>query len=419
MHRFSGKGAGSGAVGVLDIGTSKVCCVIAMPDQDGRIGLAGLGHQRSRGVKSGMIVDAGEAERSTRAAIAQAERMAGVTLAQVHVAITCGRLHTQRFTARAGVDQGVVTDQDIARVIGGAEAYVARTGRMLIHLEHADWRLDGVGGVRDPRRLAGRDLATEVSAVTADEGPVRNLLAVIERCHLDVERLVPAPIAAAYAVTTAEDRDAGALVIDFGGGTATMAAFVDGAPVAVEAVPVGSNHMSYDIARTLVASVVEAERIKTLYGTLVKAASDASELISYPVESEEGPVLYQTSKAQIRSIIGPRVDGLFGLIAERLADSGVMALASGRVFLTGGGSQLLGLDQAWMQRFGGDVRIGRPKPLGGMPTDMCSPAMAATFGLVWSAIAAERGSAVVSHGARHGQQRGYLGRMQRWLGDGF
>lgn len=404
-------------IGVLDIGTSKICCVIAGLDAEGRLTLAGLGHQRSRGIKSGVVVDAGEAERATRAAIAQAERMAGVTLGQISVAITCGRLHTQRFIARAGIENTIVSENDIARLIGGAEAYVGRSGRMLIHLEHADWRLDGVGGVGDPRGLAGRELASDIAAITADDGPVRNLLTVIERCHLEVERMVPAPLAAALSVTTEEERAGQVLVLDLGGGTATIAAFVNGAPTLVEAIPVGSNHITYDIARTLVSTVAEAERIKTLYGTLVKAASDASELISYPVESEEGVVVYQTSKAQIRAIIGPRIEGLFGLIEERLVASGALGLASGRVFLTGGGSQLIGLDQAWMQRFGGDARIGRPRPLVGMPNGMCSPALATVFGLAQSAIA--RPVSLVSKGSRHSQQSGYLGRMQRWLGDGF
>lgn len=417
MQRQPGRYSDPSVIGTIDIGTNKVCCVIAAVDAQGQLMLAGLGHQRSRGVKSGMIVDALEAERAARAAIAQAERMAGVTLSHVSVALTCGRLKAQRFIARANVDSGLVRDQDISRVIAGAEAYVGRSGRMLIHLAHTDWRLDGTAGVADPRGLAGRDLATEISAVTADDGPVRNLLAVIERCHLEVDRLVPAPLAAATAITTAEERSGHLLIVDIGGGTTTLAVLIDGTPMAVESIPVGSNHITYDLVRTLATSVAEAERIKTLYGTLVKAASDASDLVSYPVESEDGTVTYQTSKAQIRSIIEPRVDGLFSLIEERIASCGAAGMASGRVLLTGGGSQLLGLERAWMQRFGGDARIGRPRPLGGMPTGMCGPALAAAFGLAWSVV--DRGAQTSPLEQRRDTPKGYLGRMQRWLGDGF
>lgn len=288
---------------------------------------------------------------------------------------------------------------------------------MLVHLGRSNWQLDGAGGVRDPRGMAGRELAVGIAAVTADEAPVRNLLSVIERCHLEVERLVPSPVASALAVTTEAERAVGILVVDVGGGTTTLAAFQDGALLVVEALPVGGNHMTYDVARALVTTVAEAERIKALYGTLVKAASDASELISYPVQGEEEPTLYQTSKAHVRSVLEPRIEGIFGLIEERLAATGCLASAKGRVVLTGGGAQLLGLDQAWMQRFGGDVRIGRPRPLGRMPASMCSPAFSTVIGLAYARTAVEPGIAAAQRSID--RRGGYLGRMQRWIGEGF
>lgn len=417
MHRRASHLQDRGAIGVLDIGTTKVCCVIAAPDASGRMGLLGLGHQRSRGIKAGVIVDAGEAELAVRSALAQAERMAGMTLDRVIVGVSCGRISANRFTARARVERGIVTDDEIARLVSGAEAYVSKSGRAAIHIEHADWSLDGVGGVGDPRGLAARELATQVTAISADDAPVRNLLAVIERCHIEVERLMPTPLASAIAVTTPEERAGTVLVVDIGGGTISLCAIVDGTPALVEAVPVGSNHITYDIARALATSVAEAERIKTLYGTLVKAASDNSEFVSYPVESAEGPAMYQTSKAQLRSNIAPRVDSLFALILERLAASGAGHLTAGRVLLTGGGSQLLGLDQAWMLRFGGDARVARPRPLLGMQAGMCGPALSAVLGLQWS----QQELAAGGHALRSSpsRRRGYLGRMQRWLGDGF
>lgn len=406
-----------GVIGALDIGSSKICCLIAAPDSNGEMALLGFGHQRSAGVKSGMIVDADAAERAVRATVAQAERMAGVQLQQVVVTVGCGRIQSQQFTARARVGGSLVTDHDLRRVIAGGEAYVARSGRTLVHLGRSGWCLDGAPGVRDPRGMAAREVSVEVSAVTADEAPLRNLLSVIERCHLEVERLVPSPLASAYAVTDDADRLGRVLVVDIGGGTATCAAFVEGGIVCVEAIPVGGNHITYDIARALVTSVPEAERIKTLYGTMVKAASDASELISYPVQGEDGPVLYQTTRSQLRTIIEPRVERLLGLIEERLDASGCRELASGRVLLTGGAGQMLGFDQAWMRRFGADARICRPRPLGGMAPGMCSPALSGVIGLVRASVSFDA-SGVNGHSSAR-QAGGYLGRMQRWLGEGF
>jgi cell division protein FtsA len=416
MRSMSNRTAPSGLTAVLDIGSSKICCLIAAPDAAGAITLVGYGHQRSSGVKSGMITDSGEAERVTRQVVAQAERMAGVELNQVTVAIGCGKLRAQRFTARARVDGQVVTACDIDRVMAGGEAYVARSGRMLVHLDGSSWSIDGSHGVADPRGMAARELAVDLAAVTADDGPVRNLLTVVERCHLDTTRLVPEPVASAYSVTTPEERRAGVLVVDIGAGTTTFAAFVDNSLVAVETLPVGGNLITFDIANVLVTSVAEAERIKTLYGTLVKAASDASDLLSYPVHGPDGPIMYQTSREKVRSIIAPRVEQIFGLVAERLAEIGCGNLVSARVRLTGGTGQLIGLDQAWMRRFGGDVQCAQPRPIGGMPGSLVRPSLAALIGMVQSPV---RSVAGTLQSGRDAGRKGYLKRMQRWIGDGF
>lgn len=413
MHRQGNRASPDGLTGVLDIGSSKICCLIAAPDAQGAMMLLGFGHQRSAGLKSGMITDSGEAERVTRQVIAQAERMAGVELSQVSVAISCGKLRAQRFTARARVEGQVVTDADIGRVISGGEAYVARSGRTLVHLGSSAWSLDGVTGVVDPRGMAAQELAVDLAAVTADDGPLRNLLTVVERCHLETERLVPEAVAGAYATTTVEERRAGILVVDIGAGTTTIAGFVGDALVCVESLPVGGHLITYDIASALVTSVAEAERIKTLYGTLVKAASDASELLSYPVVGEDGPIVYQTTREKVRSIIAPRVEQIFGLIAERLSEVGCADLASGRVRLIGGSGQLIGLEQAWMRRFGGDARSAQPQPIGGMPGSLVRPSLAALIGLVQSPMPGPVQS------SRMSGQNGYLRRMQRWIGDGF
>lgn len=417
MSRMEWSRASQGTVGVVDLGTSKVCCLIAGPDAEGRLTLQGLGHQRATGLKSGMIVDVDEAERSVRAAVAQAERMAGIRLERVVVSVACGRLKSQTFVARAAAEGQLVTAGDIDRVIAGGEAYVARSGRMLIQLTRSDWRLDGAGGIRDPRGLAGRDLSVELTAVTADEAPVRNVLSVIERCHLATDGLVATPFASAISVTTAEERRVGVLLVDIGAGVTSLAAFSDGRLIFADAIPVGGHHVTYDIARALSTPVAEAERIKALYGTLVKAASDATEQFSFPILGEEEPSLYHTSKARLREIIEPRIEGLFGLVEERLHSAGLSGLLAGRVALTGGGSQIMGLDQSWARRFGGNAYCGRPRPIGRMSGNMCSPAFATAIGLVVGEATHEAQSGL---GRRSGYSAsGYLGRVKQWISESF
>lgn len=414
FHQFSRT---SGIIGALDIGTSRICCVIAAIDQ-GQPVLLGLGHQRARGLKSGMIVDAEEAERAVRAAVAQAERMAGISLDSSVVSVSCGRIRSTGFVARAPVDGPVVRQADIQRILDGGEAYLDRSGRTVIQLQRSDWRLDSAAGIADPRGLAGRHLAVELTAVTADDGPVRNLLGVIERSHMVAERLIAAPFASAMAVTTEDERRLGTLVVEMGAGLTSLAAFADGRLVYIDSVPVGGNHITFDIARELVTTVPEAERIKTLYGTLVKAASNENEIFAYPVAGEEDGATHQVSKAFVREVIKPRIDGLIDLVRERMAEAGMADTLRRRVVLTGGGSQLLGLDQTWSERLGIATRIGRPQPIGRMPASMCSPAFSTVIGLI--ACAAEPVLEAATSGFEHGRrERGYVDRMHRWIRESF
>jgi cell division protein FtsA len=170
-------------VGVLDIGTSKIVCLIAALDGARQAGDApppvrvlGFGHQRAEGVKGGVVIDLDRTEQAARAAIAEAERMAGLELAEIHVAVSCGRLQSHNFAARADVAGGTVAESDLDRLLKAGEAYVERDGRALVHMNEVALRIDGAPGSRDPRGMAARTLDLDLHAVSADEAPLRNLL---------------------------------------------------------------------------------------------------------------------------------------------------------------------------------------------------------------------------------------------------
>ncbi len=416
---------GHNVFGILDIGTSKIAAAVVSADPmaaragDGAspVRLIGLGVQRSRGVKAGVLTDLDEAETAVRAAIGQAERAAGVTLSSVSVSVSCGRLKSTHFAANAGIETGVVTDHDIARVLDGGRAYAERDGRTLIHMNRLGFRLDGSEGVRDPKGLAGRQLSAHLHAVTADEAPLRNLLLLIERCYLGCDGLIATPYASALATTTEEERALGVTVIDFGAGTTSMALFADGRFVGAEVIPVGSQHISFDIAKALQTPLVEAERIKTLYGTLVSAQSDEHETVSYPLAGEEDGAVYQTTKARLTDIIRPRVAQVLGLVRERLVQNGASAYAGDKVVLTGGASQLLGSSEFTANQLGRPVRSGRPFALPGLPESLGGPQYSALAGL--AIVAAQSGAEHDTYRDRAAFGRGYFGRVGSWLKAGF
>lgn len=424
LQREWGQLRGSRIAGLLDIGTSKVVCLIVAVPNGGRTAsvfeaarVLGVGHKASRGVKAGVIVDLDEAEHAVRATIAEAERMAGVELEELYVATACGRMRSRNFTAKARIDGAAVTGQDVSRLLAAGRRHAEQQARTLVHMNHVGFRLDGAPGLGDPRGMMAGELAVDLHAVTADEAPIRNLIHVIERCYLTVAGLVAAPYASALSVTSDEERRLGLTVIDIGGGTTTLAIFADGQFVYTDAVPVGGNHISFDIARAFNTPLAEAERIKALYGTLVGAQSDDHELISYSLAGDEEGSTYQTTKAELADVIRPRVRSMLALVGERIERGGFAAYAGDTVVLTGGGSELTGIADYAAAVTGRKVRVARPQALTALPVGFGSPAFATVLGLM--AAGAARGGESGAFEARDVTAQSYLGRVSQWLKSGF
>lgn len=408
------RGRGS-AIGLLDIGTSKVAAAVAVADGENDFRIAGLGLHRSRGVKAGVLTDLDAAEAAVRGAIGQAERAAGVTLDGVIVSFAAGRLKSRHFAARTEVASGTITAEDIARVARAGADYAERDGRSLVHLSRLGYRLDGSASGHDIRGMAARTLAADYHAVTADEGPLRNLLLLIEHCYLTCDSVIAAPYASALAVTTPEERELGVTVIDMGAGTTSIALFAEGHLVGVDVVPVGSQHMTFDIARALQTPLSEAERIKTLYGTLIAAQSNAQEVFSYTIAGEDDGATYQTTRARLTDIIRPRFAQTFALVRERLGENPASAYAGETVVLTGGASQMLGVAQAAGGELGRNARVARPHPVAGFPSSVAGPHFATLCGL---AAAFEDQGDEVQRGPNAAAQS-YLGRVGSWLKASF
>jgi cell division protein FtsA len=423
LSRDKTDGRNSQIVGLLDIGTSKVACIIAAldpperPGEGRRVRVLGVGHLRSRGIKAGVIIDLAEAEATVRAAIAQAERTARLTLEEVFVSVSCGRLQSSNFSASVDITGGVVRADDLDRLMAGGHAFAEREGRTLIHLNRIGFRVDGAAGSHDPRGMAASRLSADLHTVAADEAPVRNLMLVVERCYLNVRALIATPYASALAATSEEERRLGVTCIDIGGGTATVAAFADGHFIHAATFPVGGHHITLDIAQSLQTPLAEAERIKTLYGTMVVAQSDEFETFSYALAGEEDGARGQATKAQLAGIIRPRVAGILGMVRERLDKAGVNAFAGERVVLTGGASALVGLGEFAANTLGRPARVASPVPSAGLPSTVGSPAFSTVAGLL--AVAASGSGEVSGLRDREALGGGYFERVGEWLKTGF
>jgi cell division protein FtsA len=382
---------GQDVLGVLDMGTSKVVCLAVAVRPARRRGevpvptCLGVGHQRSAGVRDGVVVDVAAAEEAVRAAVSQAERQGRVRLDAVLLALGGARLRSLSFAAHATTARGTVRHGDLARILADAHAYAERDGQALLHLTRRGYRLDDAPCGDDPRGMAARRLTADMHAVVADPGAVRHALLVAERSHLTVDGLVAAPYASALAVTTPDERQLGVTVVDLGAGTTGMATFVDGMFVHGEVLARGGHTLSVELAKIFRAQVAEAERIKTLYASLVNVPSDAVHKVAF-ARVDDGAVATAT-RSEITRIVTPPVVALLTEIATRRTAVGAERLP---VVLTGGASQLVGLVLCAARVFDADVRLGRTATLPGMGPDADTPAFATAVGLVRAALDATR-----------------------------
>jgi cell division protein FtsA len=376
----------SGPFGVLDIGTTKIVCIIGRLESDQSVRVLGFGWQRGRGVRGGGITDIEEAERAIRAAVGQAENEADTRLRSITVNLSCGQPESRLFNVQWPVGGRAVTEADIRRVLLEGRARAASEGRDIIHALPLTFSADEAEGIADPRGLHCEILAARLHVVDAVRTALRTLGACMARCDLDVEELVSAPMAAGLATLVEDERQLGATVLDMGGGTTGMAVFGEGQLLHTAQLPVGGQHVTNDIARVLSTPVAHAERLKTLYGSTHSSPDDEREMLPVPLVGEEEHQIAKVPRSMVVGIIKPRLEETFEMVLERLESSGLARAAGTRVVLTGGASQLNGAREMASRMLGRTVRQGRPQALRGLPDSAGGPGFATAVGLLaWAA----------------------------------
>ncbi|MCU0791251.1 MAG: cell division protein FtsA [Nitratireductor sp.] len=349
-------------VSVLDIGSSKTCCLIArlkpreesrvLPGRTHTIEVIGIGHQRSRGIKSGVVVDLEAAEQAVRAAVDSAERMAGVTVESLIISISAGRLVSEAFSADISLGGHQVADSDIAKVLRAGAEHALAVERSVVHSIPIGYS-------------------------------IRNLELCINRAHLSVDAVVAAPYAAGLSALVDDETQMGCACIDMGGGTTTLSVFAEGRFVFADAVAIGGNHVTMDIARGLSTRLDDAERLKILHGSALGGGTGEDDVISVPpIGEEERDLPNQVQRSQLTRIIRPRVEETLELVRDRLSRSGFAGVVGKRIVLTGGASQLTGMGELARRILARNVRLGRPLGVSGMPEAGKGPAFAAAVGLL-------------------------------------
>lgn len=355
----------------LDVGTSKVCCAIARAvgnkyQDQAPLKVAGIGYQLSKGLRGGNIIDLDALEDSILNAVNAAEQSAGQNINSVYIAVPGRWAKSHRIKVELQLSNCPVDESHLKRLLTLNRDSSIAPDQHILHVLPISYSIDDVHGIRDPRGMIGQRLSVTLHIVSAPIGMIRNLTSCVGRCHLDISGLVVSPYASGLSTLVDDEMELGVTLIDMGAGQTMISTFYEGNLTSLTTIPIGGANITNDIARGLATPLAQAERLKTLYGTLTQSSTDDREniMVAQMGESIQN-YSHQIPKGMLVHIIRSRVEEIFEWIGKKVQTQEIDPVAFQRIVLTGGVSQLQGMREMANQYFGKQVRLGTPNGLSG------------------------------------------------------
>jgi len=402
----------------LDIGTTKISCIVAERTDDGGIHIVGMGETRSRGLRKGVVVNLNAAVEAVKTCIQQAELMAGIDIETAIVGIAGG--HIRSFNSRgvvavSGRDH-TVSQEDIDRVMEAARAVNIPADREILHVLPQEFVLDDQGSINNPLGMTGSRLEANVHIITAACTSVQNLVTCVNHGGVEVRDTVLEQLASSESVLTEDEKELGVALIDIGGGTTDLAIFERGSIWYTSVLPVGGDHFSNDLAVGLRTPVPEAEKLKILYGSAL-TGNVGDETVEVPTAGGRKPRLL--SRQVMAEILQPRAEEICNLLLKEITTAGFDRVLNAGIVLTGGGSMLPGMVEVAEQVFDLPVRHGTPTGAAGLVEPASGPEHATVIGL---ALYCARHAATTQPALRPFRP-GFIGslneRLRNWFTDVF
>lgn len=386
-----------GVIGILDVGTSKISCLVLNFDGTGtfretdgvgpmagqaNFRVIGAASTRSRGMRHGEIETMAETEKAIRTVVAQAQKIAGVRVDHVIACLSGGRPASYGLAGEIPLASGKVTEHDVASVLAACDAPDFGRGREVLHAQPVNFAVDNRSGLADPRDHAGNKLACDMHVMTVDGDAVGNLVQCIRRCDLELAGIASASYAAGRASLVEDEQELGAACIDFGGGGTGVSIFIRKHMIFADTVRIGGNLVTQDIAQGLRVPLPVAERLKTLNGGIEATGRDDRDMIEVGGETGDWESDRRTvSRADVIGVMRPRVEEILENVRQILDAAGFDYLPSQQIVLTGGGSQIPGLDGLATRILGPNIRCGRPLRIDGLAHQFTDPSFSSAVGL--------------------------------------
>jgi cell division protein FtsA len=405
-------------IAIVDIGSSKVVCFIAKIDTFGRINIVGIGHNVAQGVKAGRITDIKAAEVSIAQAVEAAEKMANETIKTVYVSISSNNLISQCISSDLMVTGHEINDKDINRLVFQVLDKFNEQELDVIHSFAYDYVLDGNRGIENPLGMYGNTLSGEFHVLSSPTNYLLNVSNCFARCQLEVENFISSSYATGLACLTPDEMNLGVTLIEFGGGCTSVSVFNKGQMLYSDALPIGGMHVSNDIARGFGTDFMSAERVKTLYGTVIMTSADFDENIEVPISSNQHDTEMNVIKrSELVEIIRARIEEILDITAKKLEASGMIKYGGNKVVITGGASRLSGLKEMVGHVFSRTVRIGYPVELSGLAESTSGIAFSTPVGMLLH-LASSETKGLSAHPAAANDQ-GPLSNIIQWFKENF
>jgi len=365
----------------LDIGTTKICCMIGEVRESGAVNVVGLGESASRGLRKGIVVNLDATVEAVKTAVAEAELMAGVNVESATIGIAGG--HIRSFNSRGVVSVSsrdrVVSREDLRRVMEAARAVSIPQDREIMHVLPQEFVIDEHGGISAPVGLVGSRLEANVHIVTAGTTSIQNLVTCANRAGIEVRDTVLEQLAASESALNEDEKELGVAMIDIGGGTTDLAIFDKGSIWHTAVLPVGGDHFTNDLAVGLRTPIPDAERLKKKHGCALSSMVEENDAVEVPTVGGRKPRLL--SQQVMAEILQPRAEEIFSLLRDEMARAGFDKMLNAGVVLTGGGCLLPGTIEIAEQIFDMPVRVGEAGGAEGLVDPTCGPQHAAAVGL--------------------------------------
>lgn len=372
----------------IDIGTTKVCTLVAQEETPGKLRILGMGLEPSQGIKKGVVVEMAAASQAVSRAIEKAERSSGYEINSALVSLAGSQVSSVNSRGVVGVSGRMIESDDIGRAVDAARAIAIPHNREIIHVIQRGFNIDGQEGIRMPVGMHGYRLEVETHIITASAASIENLRQCVGGSGVEVSQFVLNPLASGEVVLNETERQMGVVVCDIGGGTTDMAIYIDGDVWHTAVLAVGGNHITSDIAHGLRLSMEQAEEIKLEHGHALQAEMGVQEFFQVKPFGEQQAV--QINRQDLAMIIEARVEEIFGMVVQEIKRSGYDGLLPAGIVLTGGSSALPGIKTLAQRVFGVPVRIAKPENLVGMTERLDSPAFSTSVGLLkWAVLMSE------------------------------